>query len=502
MQRLSQLSISSFLEYWAVNTPNAIYCSQIDGEAISFELLHGLVGKYAAFLVNELKVKPNQHVVIKIDNSLEFVVVFYAVISIGAVACPVPANMTDYELSEVISLLGPILLILRKPSNGCKVNSILIESYEKLIASIKNIEPIFLFLDASVNYSCIFLSSGTTAKPKAIKHNSQTLAKTAFTFSKKLGFTQNTPHLAFLPCGHTSFIGHSLIPTLVSGGLIYIARNYLSVSRKLWNYVSEKNIQYIQTVPTIIGSMLGTDFDRLDNKNHNLKYVACGSAPLSKKYIDSFKSKFNLPLINFYGLSEIGAIFYNDPKDINFDPYSIGKPFDKVKLKLLGADGAEVNIGEVGELLIDSPSLFQGYHNKDIATSSFMEGGYFKTGDLLSKNHAGNYFFHGRVNELIVKAGINISPREIEELLLGHPKVRDVAVFGYKDDLMGEEICCCYISDNTLDLSEDLKKLCRNTLSEIKRPKKFINLSEFPSTYSGKIIKKELKRLFLEGNIF
>jgi malonyl-CoA/methylmalonyl-CoA synthetase len=173
---------------------------------------------------------------------------------------------------------------------------------------------------------------------------------------------------------------------------------------------------------------------------------------------------------------------------------SVGMPLPGVSARIVGEDGAVVADEAVGEVEIRSPHLFSGYWRRPDATTAAFHDGWFRTGDLATRAPDGYYTLRGRKGDLIISGGFNIYPREIEELLLEDPRVREATVTGMADEARGEVPIAYVVADESLDFTE-LERLCRTQLASFKVPRSFIRLETLPRTALGKVQKHLLPRV-------
>jgi malonyl-CoA/methylmalonyl-CoA synthetase len=212
-----------------------------------------------------------------------------------------------------------------------------------------------------------------------------------------------------------------------------------------------------------------------------------GSAPLPAHVHDAFRARYDHTILERYGMSEALMILGN--------PYvgerragSVGLPLPGVSARIVDEQGTVIHDERVGEVEIKSPHLFAGYWHRPDATAAAFHDGWFRTGDLATRASDGYYTLRGRKGDLIISGGFNIYPREIEELLLEDPRVREATVVGLPDDVRGEVPIAYVCADDSLDLTE-LEGLCRTQLASFKIPRRFIRLETLPRTALGKVQK-------------
>jgi acyl-CoA synthetase (AMP-forming)/AMP-acid ligase II len=313
----------------------------------------------------------------------------------------------------------------------------------------------------------------------------------------EFNFNLDSKHLGILPMGHTAITNYSFLPSLFAGGQLYLAQNFNSIRVNLFDIISEYQINYLQIVPTILFALISTNYDSNKiNLNQSLKYVGCGSAPLSLESQIKFFKKFSINVANLYGLSETGPSHFDNPLKVGWKPGSIGFPLSVNKCKILDNDMNEVKVNEVGQIALTGENVFKSYLNNDDAFNKSSFKGYFLTGDLGYKDKTGKYFFVDRIKDLIIKAGVNIVPGEIEEIIFKVIGVNSVAVIGIPDKLFGEEIIAFVEKKDKGLSSEKIFKELKKSLQFLKIPKKIIFLDKLPQGPSGKILKRKLKDLY------
>lgn len=240
--------------------------------------------------------------------------------------------------------------------------------------------------------------------------------------------SSETNHLCVLPFGHTSVLRYSIKQAAILGSTIYIYDNFWNIKNNFWKIIINKNINFVQLVPTLIISLLNLKKIMIKNKKI---FIGCGSAVLSKEVQKEFENKFCVKLLNLYGLSEIGASHFENLYYRKAG--SIGKPLDIYKAKIINSKKKNCRINEAGELIVKSRALFNGYYkNKKLTSKSFYKN-YFLTGDICKKDKDGFYYYIDRKKDLIIKGGVNILPSEIDEQILSYSKnILEVATIGEK----------------------------------------------------------------------
>jgi malonyl-CoA/methylmalonyl-CoA synthetase len=221
-----------------------------------------------------------------------------------------------------------------------------------------------------------------------------------------------------------------------------------------------------------------------------------GSAPLPAHVHEAFRTRFGHTILERYGMSEALMILSN-PYDGERRPGSVGVPLPGVSARIVGDDGAVLGDDLIGEVEIKSPHLFAEYWRRPDATTAAFHDGWFRTGDVGIRSPDGYFALRGRRGDLIISGGFNIYPREIEELLLEDPRVREAAVIGFNDDVRGEVPVAYICADESLSFAE-LEALCRAQLASFKVPRAFVRIDTLPRTALGKVQKHLLPPISTE----
>jgi acyl-CoA synthetase (AMP-forming)/AMP-acid ligase II len=237
----------------------------------------------------------------------------------------------------------------------------------------------------------------------------------------------------------------------------------------------------------------------------SLKLVIYGAAPMPVPLLQRAMKIMNCGFAQVYGLTETcGAVTYLPPED--HDPEgnermkSCGKAQDNVGIRVVDAEGNDVPLGEVGEIIVKSPQVMKGYWNLPDATAGAIRDGWFHTGDAGYLDADGYIYIHDRVKDMIVSGGENIYPAEIESALMGHPQIADVAVIGVPDEKWGESVMAIIVAKDGEEIPQDeLEAFARERIAGYKVPRHIAYVDELPRNPSGKILKRELRKPYWEG---
>jgi long-chain acyl-CoA synthetase len=228
----------------------------------------------------------------------------------------------------------------------------------------------------------------------------------------------------------------------------------------------------------------------------SMKYWVSGSAPLALETWNRFKEVFGFEIIEGWGLTEAGANNSVNPLEGLKKVGSIGLPMKGTEMRIVGDAGSALPRGKEGEIVIRGPMLMKGYWNKPEETAEILRDGWLHTGDVGYADEDGYFWITDRKKDLIIKAGENISPRVIEEVLFKHPKVSEAAVIGIRDDIYGENVkAFVVLRPGQTATAEEIIEYCQIKLTTFLVPKEVAFMKALPKSLVGKVLKKELRKL-------
>ena len=221
----------------------------------------------------------------------------------------------------------------------------------------------------------------------------------------------------------------------------------------------------------------------------SLRAALCGAMSLPTEFVERWEQATGGRLIEGYGLTETSPVAVGNPFDASRRPGTIGIPFPDTQARLVDPEhpSRDVGDGEEGELLVRGPQVFGGYLNKPVETGQAFVDGWFRTGDL-ARLEDGYLVLTGRLKELIITGGFNVSPVEVEQVLRRHPRISEVAVVGLPSSRHGEEV----VPDGDLPDDEELRAWAKQHLAAYKVPRRFVTVREFPTNLLGKVLRHEL----------
>jgi len=210
----------------------------------------------------------------------------------------------------------------------------------------------------------------------------------------------------------------------------------------------------------------------------------------------AFERRFNVPLLEGYGLTEASPVVSVNPLYGIRKPNSVGLPLPGIDVAVVGEDGRFLGKGEIGELILRGPNVMKGYFRRDEETASVLKDGWLYTGDMARIDEDGYIYIVDRKKDLIIIDGMNVYPREVEDIVVKHPAVEECAMVGIPDG-RGSETPILFIKkkENTLLTEEEIREHMRGKVASFKTPRRIIFVEEFPKTATGKIKKTDLKMI-------
>jgi len=341
----------------------------------------------------------------------------------------------------------------------------------------------------------LLYSSGTTGRPKGIllKHAGQLSLSRAQVGMNCL--QENDVMLMVLPYFHVNPICVWTFSILFGGMSICLRKS--PSPNDFWEPILDYGVTIVMGVPALYAFVLFTaDPAKIDASRLKLRYAFSGAAPMPVDIINTFKEKFNTEIIEGFGLSEAHGMSTINPLTGKRIPGSVGVAMPGNDVKILDDDNKEMPIGEPGEICIKGAQVMLCYFNQPEATKETIKDGWLHTGDMGKMDDEGFIYIVDRKKEMINRGGENIYPREVEMAIEHNKKIREVAVVGVPDPALTEQVKAYVIlHDNETLTQEELKEYLLDKLARYKIPTQMEVVKDLPRTPTGKVMKKELKRI-------
>jgi len=339
----------------------------------------------------------------------------------------------------------------------------------------------------------IVYTSGTTGKSKGAHRNLKTTGlESVADMVLQVGIRSDDRHLVVCPMYHS--MAPAFVGMLLALGATVVLMNHFEPAGAL-DIIARERVTCSLMVPTMLVRLAALPDDVIAaHDTSSLRWVMSGAAPLPTETARRFMARFGPVLWNFYGSTETGMVTIAGPGDHTSRPGTIGRALYGNQIRLLDDAGHEVATGEVGELYVRNSMLITGYHRNTEATRASQRDGLFSVGDLARCDADRYYYLESRKHDMVISGGVNIYPREIEDILMTHPAILDAAVVGVPDPEWGESLHAFVVVRDGCALSDaEVIELCRAHLADFKRPRRISFVTELPRNPTGKVLKRELR---------
>ena len=340
-------------------------------------------------------------------------------------------------------------------------------------------------------------TSGTTGVPKGAINTHANMAFNSQTYRDWMGLGPDDAVLGVAPLFHiTGLVGHVGIALLAGCPLVLAHRFEPHV---VMDAIREYRPTFTVGSITVFISLSGLEGATKEDWS-SFRMVYSGGAPIAPAVTDQFQEKTGLYIHNIYGLTETNSpshavpLGVKAPVDPSSGALSVGVPVFNTVVRILDEDGKEAPVGEIGEIVTSGPQVVPGYWQKPEATEQSLPGGELRTGDVGFMDEQGWFFLVDRKKDMINAAGYKVWPREVEDVLYGHPAVREVAVVGVPDEYRGESVKAYVSLKPGAEVSEqELIGFAKEQMAAYKYPRSIEFLDELPKTTTGKILRRELR---------
>jgi len=482
---------------------------QFNKQKITFRQLNDAVNRASQALL-KLEVQEGDKVGILLENKPEYIISYFATLKVGGVVVPLNTFLSGAELAYIM--------------NNCQLK-VLVTS-EKFLKTIQPVLPQVLSLKYTIlvgvdtgeflsfskwveaepttppgtqvdpeSLAVLLYTSGTTGHPKGVMLSHTNLYSNVLSSTQAFKVTQRDRFLLFLPLFHAfTFTVCVLAPVYAGGRIILLesARSLEEIKKSvLWD-----RITVFVGVPAVFNILADRKIPRFVKYIHAIRAFISGSAPLSAATIQKIEEKFGAPLLEGYGLSEASPVVSVNPLEGVRKVGSVGLPIPGVQVKIVDSQGNDLPIGGEGEIAVKGPNVMLGYYRSPEATRDVLREGWLLTGDIGKLDEEGYLYILDRKKDMLLVRGINVYPREIEEVLYAHPKVAECAVIGVKDEHRGEVPKAFIVLKEGASATEgEIKQYCTERLAKYKIPRYVEFRKSLPKTPTGKILKRKLNEL-------
>jgi O-succinylbenzoate-CoA ligase len=494
-----------------LNGDREAYVDSQSGLRLTFAQLNKRSNHVANMLVS-LGVEKGDRVAIMMMNSAEFFEAYFAIAKIGGVVVPLNWRLVADELEFILRDSGSKTLVfghefvelaaeLNSRGDKTDVEHWLHSSenqtahfsydYEALRDAASPSEPPIGAKDDDLLY--IMYTSGTTGLPKGVVHTHTTTFWALVTFLVTADTHDGDRYLAALPMFHVG----SLTPITAnvhSGVTSIVMREFDPV--RAWELFAEEKITTSLLVPAMLNFMIQVkDHERFDHSS--LRWIQSGASPLPVSLIKQY-AEIGIDIHQIYGLTEsCGPACLITGDDAINKIGSTGRAFFHTDVRVVSEDGSDAEVGVQGEVWVRGKHIMKEYWNRPEATAeTITQDGWLRTGDIATVDDDGYIFIQDRIKDMIISGGENVYPAEIENIILGHPSVSEVAVIGQPSDKWGESPFAVVVKNNDSLSEADVLSHCEGKLARFKLPRGAAFVEVIPRNANGKVLKRLLREDF------
>ncbi|MBG9449383.1 hypothetical protein ABE67_08655 [Cytobacillus firmus] len=457
--------------------------------------MNRLCNRLARYLQNE-GVRRGDRVAVMSRNTEHFFYAFFACMKIGAIPMPVNIRLTPKELSAIFQSANASGILyedeLAETAAALKENVNFYFSIQDAVEASAHFSEDNLDVPIDSRDVCeILFTSGTTGTPKGVVFSHERILAIASAVSVNFSLSHNDSMLTLMPLSHSAPLN-----TFFMSGLYCGASHVIGdfTPKGFLNWIQQEKTTFSFAAP-VAYLLAAKDPDLASYDLSTMRVFAYGGGPLALASYHHVKKAFrNENFYQVYGLTEAGPngiLLY--PEEHLEKAGSIGKnPTVNMEIRVVRPDGTDTAPNEYGEILLTGDSLMLGYDNNPAETNAVLKGGWLHTGDIAYRDEDGYFYIVDRKKDVIISGGVNIYPREIEEVLAKHDAVLESCVVGMPHEEWGETVKAVVVLKGQVS-EEELRAFTAEHLAEFKCPRIYSFVDELPRNASGKILKQQVK---------
>ena len=449
-----------------------------------------------------------------------FPMIYFAALKTGATILPVNVLLTDVEITYLLEDSGAKALFCFEGTEDLPIGARGHAAFEKVAscehfwlittdpaaaspiadcatlgALMADRSPAFDTVQRAADDVAVLLyTSGTTGHPKGAELTHTNILLNAIISRDLTGAKNDDVCMITLPLFHVFGQVVLMVACAMAGTTMVLVPRFDPTA--VLKTLQDDNVTIFAGVPTMYWALLNHPADDVDLEKikNTLRICASGGASLPVEVLRGFEEKFEVAILEGYGLSETSPVVTFNHQHKERKPGSVGTPVWGVEVRVVDENDSDVAVGEPGEIIVRGHCVMKGYLNNPEATAEAFRGGWFHTGDIGHFDEDGYLFIVDRLKDMIIRGGFNVYPRELEEVLITHPDVSLVAVVGVPDDQYGEEIKAFVVAKPNHQVDGDaLIEWSKSRLAAYKYPRQVEVRESLPMNATGKILKKELR---------
>ncbi|MFE0358686.1 long-chain fatty acid--CoA ligase [Streptomyces nigra] len=471
---------------------------KLDDYVLDYTALHTAAAAVAGDL-RERGVEPGDRVGLVLPNVPAFPVLFYGALLAGAIGVPMNPLLKAREVEYCLGDSGTKVVygwdgsgdVVPEAAKTMGITGIVVAATGPADLSGTPIEEPVERADDDT--AVILYTSGTTGQPKGAELTHHNLSSNAATTSETLiELDPDDVLMGCLPLFHVFGLTCGLNAAVHAGATLTLIPRFDPV--KALEVVARDRVTVFEGVPTMYAAMLNCP-DAANADMSSLRTCMTGGSAMPVEVLRTFESRFGCEVFEGYGLSETAPVVSFNQPGRERKAGTIGFPVRGCEMRLVNDDGQDVPAGEPGEIAIRGENVMKGYWNRPDATAAAIPDGWFRSGDIATKDADGYYTIVDRKKDLIIRGGYNVYPREVEETLYQHPAVAEAAVIGIGHPELGEEVGAAVALKPGVEVDpEELRNFVRDRLAAYKYPRSVWLVDALPKGPTGKILRRKIER--------
>jgi len=454
-------------------------------------------------LADQFGVKAGDRVALWLKNRPEFVPALFGILNAGAVVVPINNFLKPDEVNYILQDAGINVVIsdaelgvhfpaLSAARPGLKL--LKVEDFDRGGLDSASAAAVDLIkrtsAQAESELAVIIYTSGTTGRPKGAMLSHGNLLHNVNSCRLILETVEGDRLAVLLPLFHSYMLTVGLLLPLLVGGSLVLVKS-LNQPHHILQEICQHQATILPAIPQFYRTLTHAPVGALP-----FRVCVSGAAPLPVQVLKDFEAKFKIPLIEGYGLSEASPVVTKNPLRGDHKPGSIGLPVPNVEVSVQDDDGRMLGTNEVGEICVRGGNVMLGYWNKPEETAKAIRNGWLLTGDIGYRDVDGYYFITDRKKDMLLVNGINVYPREIEEVIYQFAGVKEAAVVGIPDARKGEQAIAFVVPNEGVTLDERaLLQFLKGKIADYKLPRRITALAALPRNATGKVLKTSLRDL-------
>ncbi|MCK9420797.1 MAG: AMP-binding protein [Nitrospirae bacterium] len=488
-------------------TPRATFV-KFEGKKFSFKEMDRLATVFAFELIKR-GMKPGDPIALLCHNCPYYIAAYFGIIRGGGIVLPLNNLLAAEEIDFILH--DAAVLICLYDADCADTTQKLTRSDTRSFFTLNELAHAPVQTDSFVSpphtaedISTILYTSGTTGRPKGALLTHRNFLVNAMAATEVIRVTHKDRFVVFLPLFHSFTYTVCVILPLITGAMISLLPGVRPFSKVVKSLIIDRITLFV-AIPTIYKILAEKNMPFFVKLLLNLRLCVSGAAPLPVKVIHEFESAFKVPLLEGYGLTEASPVVSINPLEKEKrKPGTVGLPLPGIEVKVVNDSGDQLPPGIAGELLVKGPNVMRGYLNRPEDTAKTLRNGWLYTGDVATIDQSGHIRIIDRKKDMLIVDGLNVYPHEVEVVLYRHDAVKDCSMIGVPHEHEeGKELGIMYVvlKEGARATPKELRDYLTGHVAHFKIPRRFIFAEDLPRTATGKIMKKELRKLYKEKEV-